>query len=105
MSPFGSSALPLVIIAMGMIAVILSFLVPDKKKSMISLILAGVIILTGVIQLGSQSIERLRWNSRMKEIQRDRQADLEALRAKMKDKNAAASPAAPAVPDVDTKKN
>jgi len=86
MSPFGSAALPLVIVAMGMLGVILSFLVPDRKKSLISLALAGVIILTGVIQLTSQSITRFRWDRRMKEIQRDRQTDLEELRQKMKDK-------------------
>ncbi len=86
MSPFGSAALPLVIVAMGMLGVILSFLVPDRKKSLISLALAGAIILTGVIQLSSQSITRFRWDRRMKEIQRDRQTDLDALRQKMKDK-------------------
>jgi hypothetical protein len=86
MSPLGSAATPLVIVAMGMLGIILSFLVSDRKKSLISLVLAGVIILTGVIQLASQSITRLRWDHRMNEIQRDRQKDLEELRQKMKDK-------------------
>ncbi len=86
MSPFGSSALPLIIVAMGLLGVILSFLVPDRKKSMISLGLAALIIITGVVQLLSQSIARYQWNSRMKEIQRDRQVDLEELRQRMKDK-------------------
>jgi hypothetical protein len=86
MTPFGSTGLPFVIIAMGMIGIILSFLVPDRKKSMISLVMAGVIILTGFIQLVSQSITRYQWNSRMREIQRDRQTDLEELRNRMKEK-------------------
>jgi hypothetical protein len=86
MSPFGSSALPIIIVAMGILGIILSFLVPDRKKSMISLALAGLIILTGLIQLLSQSITRYQWNNRMKEIQRDRQVDLEDLRQRMKDK-------------------
>jgi len=92
MSPFGSAAMPLVIVAIGMLGIILSFLVPDRRKSLISLVLAGVIILTGIIQLSSQSITRFRWNQRMKEIQRDRQTDLEELRQKMKDKTTSPTP-------------
>ena len=88
MSPFGSSALPLIIVALGILGVILSFLVPDRKKSLISLGLAGLIILTGVIQLASQSITRYQWDRRMKAIQRDRQADLDQLRERMKDNTA-----------------
>jgi hypothetical protein len=98
MSPFGSAAMPLVIVAMGMLGIILSFLVPDRKKSLISLVLAGVIILAGVIQLTSQSVTRFRWNQRMKEIQRDRQTDLEQLRQKMKDKTGAPATTPPAAP-------
>ena len=94
MTPFGSAGLPFVIIAIGMIGIILSFLVPDHKKSLISLALAGVIILTGLIQLGSQSIMRYQWNQRMREIQRDRQADLEQLRQRMKDKASQMTPPA-----------
>src|SRR5688572_22119912 len=86
MSPFGSSALPLIIIAIGLIGIILSFLVPDRKKSLISLGLAGLTILTGFIQLTSQSVTRWQWNRRMKDIQRDRQSDLDELRQRMKDK-------------------
>lgn len=86
MTPAANTLLPLVIIALGLLGVILSFLVPDRRKANISLALAGVIILTGVIGLGSQSIARIRFNQRMKEIQRDRQADLETLRQRMKEK-------------------
>lgn len=86
MSPFGSSAMPMIIVALGILGVILSFLVPDRKKSLISLGLAGLIILTGIIQLASSSITRFQWERRMKDIQRDRQTDLDELRQRMKDK-------------------
>lgn len=88
MTPAAGSILPLILIAIGIGCVILSFLVPDRKKSLISLGLAGLIILFGLIQLGSSSFSRYRWNQRMREIQRDRQADLDVLRQKMKDKAA-----------------
>lgn len=99
MAPFGNTGLPLVIVAIGMIGIILSFLVPDRKKSLVSLGLAGVIILAGLIQMGSQSITRYQWNQRMKNIQHDRQTDLEELRQRMKDKASQITP-----PGAETKK-
>ena len=86
MSPFGSSAMPMIIVALGILGIILSFMVADRKKSLISLGLAGLIILSGIIQLASQSITRFQWERRMKDIQRDRQTDLDDLRQRMKDK-------------------
>ena len=93
MTPVASSILPLILMSIGIIAVILSFLVPDRKKSLIALGLAGLIILTGFIQLGSQSIQRYQWNRRMREIQRDRQADLDELRARLKERAGDVTPA------------
>lgn len=88
MTPAAGSILPLILIAIGIGCIILSFLVPDRKKSLISLGLAGLIVVVGLIQLGSTSFSRYRWNQRMRAVQRDRQTDLEALRQKMKDKAA-----------------
>jgi hypothetical protein len=95
MTSLYGSVMPLMLVALGFIAVILSFLVPDRKKANISLVLAGVIILFGFIQLFSQTIQRYQWDRRMKEIQRDRQVDLDELREKLKDR-AGTNTAAPA---------
>jgi uncharacterized membrane protein len=86
MTSIASTQLALIIMALGIIGVILSFLVPDQKKSKISLGLAALVIFVGLLNLGSQSLSRFRWNRRMQGIQRDRQADLEALRQRLKDK-------------------
>lgn len=94
MSPGSSVVLPMILTAIGIGCVILSFLVPDRKKSLISLGLALLIILTGIIQIGSGAISRYLWNQRLKSIQRDRQADFEVLREKMKEKAGEAKPAA-----------
>ncbi len=94
MGGVSNSILPLILVAIGIGCVILSFLVPDRKKSLISLSLAGLIVLTGLIHLGSGSISRYRWNQRMKVMQRERQADLDTLREKMKD-GATKAPATP----------
>lgn len=96
MTSLYGSVMPLILVALGFIAVILSFLVPDRKKANISLVLAGVIILFGVIQLFSQSIQRYQWDRRMKEIQRDRQVDLDELREKLKERAGTPNAAAPA---------
>jgi uncharacterized membrane protein YidH (DUF202 family) len=85
MTAAAGSILPLILVAIGFGCVILSFLVPDRKKSLISLTLAGIIILVGIINLASGSIAQYRWNQRMRSMQRERQADLDALREKMKD--------------------
>ncbi len=87
MFPASGSQLPLVILALGIIAVILSFLVADRKKSLIALGLAGLILVTGLWQLGSQTIRQYSWERRMKSIQRDRQTDLDDLRQRLRDKS------------------
>lgn len=99
MAPYGSSVLSFILIALGMLGVILSFLVPDRKKSLISLSMAGFIIIVGIFQLVSQSWSRYTWNRKMAEIQRDRQGDLDELRARLKEKAAQMTP-----PAADTKK-
>ena len=93
MSPASNTLLSLILIALGCIGVTLSFLVPDKKKSLIALGMAVGIIIVGGLQWGAQSISRFQLERRMKEIQRDRQVDLDALRQKLKDQ-AQAAPAA-----------
>jgi len=90
MTPAANTLLPLMIIALGLLGVILSFLVPDRKKSIISLSLAGLIIVTGLFQLGSQSITRWRLNRRMASIQRERQQDLEDIRKRLQDQSTTA---------------
>ena len=97
MSPASNTLLSLILIALGCLGVTLSFLVPDRKKSMISLGLAVAIIAVGVLQCGAQSIARFQLERRMREIQKERQVDLDALRQKLKDQ-AQSAPATKAVP-------
>ncbi len=94
MSPAVNSILSLNLIALGILGIILSFLVPDAKKSMIALVLGGLIILTGLFQFGSQSFMQFRMNQRMREIQKEQQASFEELRQKLKDNAEQTGPAA-----------
>lgn len=93
MSPAANTLLALILIALGFIGITLSFLVPDRKKSLISLGLAVAVVVVGLFQWGSNTISRIRLEYRMKELQKERQVDLDALRQKLKDQAGAAAPA------------
>ena len=90
MSPAANTLLALILIALGFIGITLSFLVPDRKKSLISLGLAVAVVVVGLFQWGSNTISRIRLEYRMKELQKERQVDLDALRQKLKDQAGAA---------------
>ena len=97
MTPAANTLLPLIIVSLGILGVILSFLVPDRKKSVISLGLAVLIVVTGVFQLrGTVNFPLETGTRRLEAIQRDRQTDLEAIRKRLQDQ--AATPATPAKP-------
>jgi len=90
MVPVVNASLSLILIALGILGVILSFLVPDRKKSLLSLVLAGIIVLTGAIQFGQNSMSQRRWKNRMKLTQQNRNVNLDELREKLKAKAAEA---------------
>lgn len=81
---FNNTGLSLILIALGMLGVILSFMVPDRKKSLISIILAAIIILSGVIQMTRQSLTQRRWKSRMDRAQSGRRMDIDEMRKRLK---------------------
>lgn len=101
MTPVSGSMLALVIVSLGILGVILSFLVPDRKKSLIALGLGGLIILVGLVNLGSQGMTRYRWNKRIRELQRDR-TDLDDIRQRLRERSAD-TPIGSAAPDAKKK--
>jgi len=84
MNPLANNSLSLIIISLGVIALILSFLVPDRKKSVLSLVLAVIIMVVGLIQFGKDFTSQMRWKSRMSQLRKERSVDLEELRSKLK---------------------
>jgi len=86
MMPGTEVSLALIIISLGVIGVILSFSLTDKRKSQISLILAGIIVLVGVVRFGQHSLSRHRWNRRMKTYSQERPADMEALKKRLQER-------------------
>lgn len=94
--PTSNVALSFILIALGMLGVILSFLVQDRKKYLISIVLSGIIIVAGLMQLSSQSFARYQWQMRMNRLQAQRQSDLEDLRKRLQDKTTPQTPNQPA---------
>ena len=90
-----NSLLALILIAIGIVGVILSFLVPDRKKSLISLSLAGAVVFVGLIQFATQTIGDMRWKRRLSDLREQRQVDLDKLRDDFKKRAAETAPATP----------
>jgi hypothetical protein len=94
MAGASNSLLALILIALGIVGVILSFLVPDRKKSLISLVLAGIVIFVGLIQFVTQSVSDFRWRRRLADLREQRQVDLDKLREDFKKRAAESAPPA-----------
>src|SRR5690349_10606600 len=84
MSGASNGLLALILVALGLIGVILSFLVPDRKKSSLSLILASIIVVIGLIQFATQSVSDYRWRRRLSDLREQRNIDLEKLKEDFK---------------------
>ncbi len=95
MTGASNTLLALILAALGIVGVILSFLVPDRKKSFLSLILAGVVVLIGLVQVVSQSVSDYKWRRRLTDLREQRQVDLDKLRDDFKNRAANTAPAAP----------
>jgi hypothetical protein len=95
MTGASNTLLALILVALGIVGLILSFLVPDRKKSFLSLILAGVVVFVGLIQVVSQSVSDYRWRRRLTDLREQRQVDLDKLREDFKKRAAENAPAAP----------
>ncbi|OVE76521.1 hypothetical protein BVX98_05950 [bacterium F11] len=87
MFPSSNVSLSLILIALGILGVILSFLVPERKKSLISLILACLIILTGIVRVTQDSLSQIQRRRGFRSFQTDRnKVDMKELRNMLKNK-------------------
>lgn len=72
--------LSVVIVALGLLGVILSFLVVDKTKNLIALIVSGLIILTGVFHYISIKSKQWRVSRNVSQVRKMLPTDIEQLR-------------------------
>src|SRR5262245_54246830 len=95
MADASNTLLALILVGLGIVSIILSFLVPDRKKSLISLVLGGVVVFVGLIQFVSQSVTQYKWKRRLSDLREQRQVDLDKLREDFKKRAAETAPPAP----------
>jgi len=78
--PFGNNLMGLVIVSLGILGVIISFLITDRKKYLIAMGLAGLVIITGLYQHIKVMSQQWRMNRRIEELSRRSTMNLDALR-------------------------
>ena len=88
-----SSLLALVIIALGMLGIILSFLVPDQKNSRMAMFLSLVIIGVGGYEFASQAVRQYMWQKKLDEIRKQQAVNLDQLRQRLQQGQGGAAPA------------
>ncbi len=98
MTGASNSLLALILVALGIVGVILSFLVPDRKKSFISFIMAGLVVLVGLVQFVGQSVSDYRWRRRLTDLREQRQVELDKVRDEFKARAAQTAPAGAVAP-------
>ncbi|MFH1259371.1 MAG: hypothetical protein ABII74_06135 [Elusimicrobiota bacterium] len=72
--------LSVIIIALGLIGIILSFLVVDKTKNLAALVISGLIIITGIFHYASLKISRLGSSRRAAQIRKMIPPDIDRLK-------------------------
>lgn len=72
--------LSVIIIALGLIGIILSFLVVDKTKNLAALVISGLIIITGIFHYASLKVSRMGSSRRAAQIRKMIPSDVEQLR-------------------------
>jgi hypothetical protein len=83
MSLTANSLLALTIVSLGILGVILSFLVPDTKRSRIALFLSFVIIGVGALEFVSQAVRQYMWQRKLDEIRKQQAVNLDQLKQRL----------------------
>ena len=84
MSVTPTSVLALLIISVGILGVIISFLITDRKKYVIALVLSGCIISTGLFQYVKREIRQRRTASRIAKLQKKQRQNLRGLQDRIR---------------------
>jgi hypothetical protein len=81
----GNSIFSLVIVSIGILGVVISFLIADKKKYLIALVLSLAIVSMGAVQFVNSSLSRWRTARRISMLQQTQRLNLEALQARLRE--------------------
>jgi hypothetical protein len=83
--------LGLVVLAVGLLTLVTAFSIGDQKKKMISYGIAGVISLMGLYYYVSSEVRGFRMRSRIADLQRQQQVNVEEIQKRLRETQATQS--------------
>ncbi len=89
--------LGLVVVAIGLLTLVISFGMTDAQKKMVSYVISGVVIAAGLFYYVSSELRGFQMRRRIANIQRQQQVNLEDIRKRLQD-NQGQQGKAPAAP-------
>jgi hypothetical protein len=75
----------LVILSLGILGIIISFLIQDKRKYFVALSLAGLVVLLGIYQYASTSLHYWQASRRVVQLQKQQRLNLETLQERLRE--------------------
>lgn len=97
----------LVILSLGLLGFIVSFLIADRRKYLLALVISGIIVVIGAYQYVSTGIRQWQTSRKIAGLQKQQRLNLEALQERLRQaqtqaptgaERQAPRPPAPAVP-------
>lgn len=83
--------LGLVVVAVGLLTLVVAFSVADEKRKMISYGIAGLISLIGLYYYVSAEVRGFRMRSRIADLQRQQQVNVEEIQKRLRETQATQS--------------
>jgi hypothetical protein len=81
----GGSTYALVIVSLGILGVVVSFLITDRKKYFIGLALSGLIVALGLFQFAGASYRQWSASRRFAKMQETQRLNMEALHTRLRE--------------------
>jgi LPXTG-motif cell wall-anchored protein len=81
----GNSTYALVIISLGILGIIISFLVPNRKKYFIAMGLSLLVVAMGLFEFLSAGFARFRMARRINQLQETQRLNLETLQSRLRE--------------------
>jgi len=89
----------LTILALGILALVVSLTITDRKKFLLGVVLSGLIILLGVSQFVATGIQRWKSERRLSQLRQQQQSNLKLSESAFANRFSAGIPAQPPLPE------
>jgi len=79
-----NSLLALTIVSLGILGIILSFLVPDAKKSRLAFMLSVLVVGVGGYEFIYQAVRQFVWQRKLDEIRKQQSLNIDQLKERLR---------------------